>query len=49
MLVNNKALMFNKDQKKRDLSPFFIALKLQSIWAIELFIDSGADLDSPSS
>ena len=48
-LVERNAHMFNQEQTQRDLSPFFIAIKIQSIWAIELFVDLGADLDFPSS
>ena len=32
----------------RDQSPFFIALRQEKIWAVELFVDAGARLDIPS-
>ena len=30
------------------MSPFFIALSTQSVWAIELFCDHGCNVDTPS-
>lgn len=48
MLVDNKADMYLLYPKQRDLSPFFIAVKLEKIWAVELFVDAGAALDVTS-
>lgn len=36
--------MFNDKIEHRDRSAFFKAINIQSIWAIELFCDSGANL-----
>lgn len=43
LLIDNEAKIFNEE--KKDLSPFFIAIKIQQIWAVEKFIDHGADMD----
>ena len=37
-------MIFNED--KKDLSPFFVAIRIQQIWAVEKFIDHGADMDT---
>mgnify|MGYP001148776508 CR=1 FL=1 len=38
--------MIYKDTKLRSKSPFYKAIDNQSIWAVELFCDHGADLES---
>ena len=40
--------MFFPETKYRDCSPFFVAIRQESVWAIELFCDSGANLETPS-
>jgi len=40
--------MFLMKPNQRDLSPFFIAVKEQKTWAVELFVDAGAQLDKTS-
>ena len=54
MLVENQNLadfiikrggqLFNKELKDRNKSPFYQAISIQSIWAIEMFCDHGADM-----
>jgi ankyrin repeat protein len=48
ILINSGAEMYIQQPSMRDLSPFFIAVKQEKIWAVELFVDAGAKLDIPS-
>ena len=43
------AFIFNKDIKYRDISPFFVAVSKQLLWAVELFCDHGVDLNTRTS
>ena len=49
MLLRKGALIFNKSERMLDMSSFFIALNSQKIWAIEMFCDFGANVDTKSS
>ena len=40
--IRQGAEIFFKGEKSNDLSPFYVALNLELIWAIELFCDSDA-------
>ena len=48
-LVKKGASMFNQEMKYRDNSPFLVAIKQEKLNFIELFCDSGANLDTLSS
>ena len=43
--MKRNASLFFEDDKFRMQSPFFVALRMQNVKAIELFCDHGADLD----
>lgn len=46
MLLKYKSDIFIKDLKHRDVSPFFEAVKHNKLWAIEMFCDQGADINT---
>jgi hypothetical protein len=42
-LKNGAKVFFEEDMKFNESSPFYVALNLELIWAIELFCDAGVD------
>lgn len=48
LLLKHEAKIFYEEEKYRDNSPFFQAISLSSIWAIEMFCDHGADVNTTS-
>lgn len=48
LLLKFGAKIFYEEAHYRDNSPFFKAISLSSIWAIELFCDHGADVNTTS-
>jgi ankyrin repeat protein len=48
-IVRKGGRIFNKEERFRDYSPFFVAINMQSIWAVEMFCDHGANINTKSS
>ena len=48
-LVTHGAKFFNEEIEIRDMSPFFIAIANNMLWAVEFFCDHDADLITPAS
>ena len=47
-LIERNAKIFIDTLKYRDKSPFFVAINLDKLWAIELFCDHGCDISIPT-
>ena len=47
-LLKAGAKIFYEEEKYRDNSPFFQAIELQNQWAVEMFCDYGADVNTTS-
>ena len=43
-LLKRSAYIFHKNQELIDYSPFFQAINIEAVWAIELMCDHGADI-----
>lgn len=49
LLLKHGGLMFHEEPKFVDVSPFQVAINNQSLWAVEMFCDHGADIETVNS